>query len=308
MTPIKLESGTLDAIAEAQRVLGEAARIDAAIDQADEAVITTKAVHEAAAGELASIEADVLTAIDTSAAKAGEARIRKAEAAEREARTQADRSVRIAAALRLKLVDAELAVQAELAVMQRVAGQHAEDVLVALVREIEEAAVPLKEALRRAGVLNDAVRSRSLGQALSETLLSNPALYQRPIIHGLEVFDGGRAVNLLEGWGDDDRLVDAHAEAIRPRLALEALEKYGTRAERERSAKRMKATATGYSMRGRAGGEDWFARNAAETAAARAEARAPRTKPAPLEDGVVNSRALSDFPEFGGQAIVPVQQ
>ena len=257
----KLDPQTEAAIAAAETVLAAYAQIDEAVSravgEAEEA--TSRADADAAA--LAALDAESLLATTDAAAKTAEKQTARAAATAAESRAICDRKQRILAAIRAKRSEAEAAIAAEQIVLQFEVSQASEDALVALSVELVQASQPLINVLRRAAVLRLATHNRTLASSLAEISIPHLALYNQEVIRGDRLTVDGRSVNILDGWQDDPRLVAEHDEAARPRLALQALQRFSTAAQRERETLARRPTSQGYSTHGRGGA----ARPAAKT-------------------------------------------
>ena len=286
----KLDPQTEAAIAAAEKVLAAYAQIDEAVSravrEAEEA--TRRADVDMAA--LAALDAESLLATTDAGARAAEKQTARAAATAAESRAVADRKQRILTAIKAKRSEAEAAIAAEQIVLQSEVNLSSETVLVALSVELVQAAQPIVEVLRRAAVLRLATHNRTLGQSLAEVNIPHLALYGQEVVRSDRVSIDGISTLLLANWQENPRLVAEHDEIARPRLALQALQRFSTAAQREREALARVPRSTGYSTHG-------INRGAAQPSA-RAEITAtPRMGSAPVLDANMGARVLDD-PDF----------
>lgn len=239
MTPTPSPS-VAEAIRRADGLRATVQRVDQAVDEAVAAVAAARAKHEESAAALAELDDALVLATDDVAARAIEARMKRATAADNDARTALDRAVRIEAARRQQLQRVEADRDTEIPVLRLAVSQHASEVASAIDAEIAAAVVPLKAALRRAAVLQLAAPSVNLGHALADIMVPSAAGY------GLAHVDGLRGI--ADDWQTDAAMVVLHVAASQPRDALGRLEAHVSREARKRA--QWPAKATGYTHGG----------------------------------------------------------
>jgi hypothetical protein len=237
MTKIEIHPDVKAAMTTAADLLADAQRLDEAIAKKQTEAHLSAAKQEEAAAALATLEADLAMSIDESAAKALEAKIKKAAAAESEARQLHERQQRIVAALmqRLEVVEADIA--GERAVMDSTLNHHSNLIAEDLADELLEAAKPLIAALHRLAALNGAINHQGLRELLHTARLKHPTRSYHLFDMGRVLSESGdRTLPWSEGWQLDADLLEAHRVAYEPRKVLNQLGNYVPRAVRQKAA------------------------------------------------------------------------